>query len=168
MDIDWNILEKWDVLFGIAGGIVLVFSGFRWIAKYLRTSEFASLLSWAIVGSHDEQQLIQTTKSGLKLFFAASVWGIIGAFIALGLVSTFILVETSSGGIVFGIQEGLIQSAIFGAICGALLRAVIWPFWSLLHAKWQKYRESQKEIGSLHIRQKQRVEEELKRNSQED
>ena len=166
MNIDWDILGKWDVMFGISGGIVLVFSGLRWIAKRMGSGRFINLLAWAIVGIDDEHQLIQTTKRILRFVFAAFVWAIIGAFIGFLFVGGFTLFSIAIGVTVSGALEGTIVGAFIGALIGVVIRIIVWPISYWLDSVWAEYRKSKKEQANFFEQQRQRVESQLEQKRQ--
>ncbi|MBE7553594.1 MAG: hypothetical protein HS126_21190 [Anaerolineales bacterium] len=168
MQLDWDSLGKLDVIFGLAGGVVLVFSTLRWIARRLKSSRTPKFLAWAIIGDEDEEALVATLIGLAKLTIAAAIWAIIGAIIGVTLVSIVTLIVMGMGSQVSGTTTAVMQNAILGAIVGAIFRAIIWPIFSFARRNWQKRKESYRARHNDFIKQKQRVESKITRTKSND
>lgn len=168
MQLDWDSLGKLDVIFGIAGGVVLIFSTLRWIARRMRSSRIPKLLAWAIIGDEDEEALVVTLINLAKLTFAVAVWVIIGAIIGVTLVSIVTLIALGMGNQVSGTTNAIMQNAILGAIVGPIFRAIIWPTFSLARSNWQRRKEAYRAKYNDFLKQKQRVESKINRTKNND
>ena len=168
MKLDWDSLGKLDVIFGIAGGVVLMFSTLRWIAQRMKSSRTPKLLAWAIIGDEDEKALVATLIDLAKLTIAAVIWAIIGAIIGVTLVGTVTLIALGMGSQVSGTTSAIVQNAILGAIVGAIFRAIIWPIFSIARRNWQKRKESYRARYNDFLKQKQRIESKINRTKSND
>ena len=150
MQLNWDTLARWDIIFGILGGIVLVFTFFRWLIKNVRSNQFAKLVAWAVTGKSDEKTLVSAMTYVSKLFFAALVWALIGAIIAVVCIGTLSGISLVSGVKPIDTTGAMLQYGIIAAILGAVFRGVVWPISEYL---WKHLRvpEKQKRLKFLSI-----------------
>jgi len=136
MQLDWDTLARWDITFGILGGIVLVFTFLRWLIRNVRSNRFAKLVAWAITGKPDEKTLVSAMSYVGKLIFAALVWALIGAIIAIVCIGFLTGISLAFGVKPSNTTRVMLQYGIMAAILGAIFRGIVWPiseyFWKLL------------------------------------
>jgi len=163
MRLDWDLLGKWDIIFGVLTGMILVFSGVRWIARKTRSTQVATFVAWAIIGQEDEEALISTMSDIVKLLMAGVIWAVIGAVTAVFFMVIVIVVNFAMGVQVMGVASGIVQIAVLGALFGAVVRVLIWPAVTILRKNWQSRRDAYETRREEFSRQKQRIESKIKR-----
>ena len=166
--IDWDLLGKWDVIFGITGGIISVFYGFRWLARHAKSGPFTRFISWSVTGDDNEQKLIQhSSRRLIKLIGASLIWAIMGALIGLTITSALYLLSSAMGGQISGISQALVQYACLGAFIGALFRGVCWPLYMVALSAFRVRAEAQAARRREYDRQKKHVENKINRGRKE-
>jgi hypothetical protein len=127
MQLNWETLARWDIIFGILGGIVLVFTFLRWLIRNVRSNQFAKLIAWAVTGKPNEKTLVSAVTYIGKLIFAALVWALIGAIIAVVGVGILAGISLALGVKSSNTVGAMLQYGVMAAILGAIFRGVIWP-----------------------------------------
>jgi hypothetical protein len=165
--IDWELLGKWDVIFGITGGIISVFYGFRWLARHAKSGPFIRFISWSVTGDENEQTLATTLRRIIKLVGASLIWATIGALIGLTIISALCLLSSAMGSPRNSTSQALVQYACLGAFIGALFRGVIWPLYMVALNASRARAEAQVARRKEYDRQKERVEKKINRGRTE-
>jgi hypothetical protein len=168
MRIDWDALGKIDILFGVVGGVVFVFSVLRWIGQRVKLRPAMKLFVWSVIGDDNEQALLKNLMGFAKLSFAGMVWLVIGAILGATFVITLSLTMLGIGSQVSGTTNAIKQYAILGAVVGALFRMFVWPLFSSIRNYYQKREASYTAKHDDFLKQKQRVESRIKRGRSDD
>lgn len=161
MTMNWELLEKWDVLFGIAGGVILIFTAVQWVARRVARNRIARLLAWAVVGKDDEQALSAKLRLVAQYLFAASVWAVLGGVLGTALMSALIVTDLILGVTVLGIRQGMLEAALFGAVGGAVMRSIVWPSATRAVAILRQHTQKKENLNMAHQVQRKRVESEI-------
>jgi hypothetical protein len=141
MGINWDSLDRWNIILGILGGIALVFSSIRWLVRHARSSKLAQLIAWSVIGEENEKTLVSTFRGLLRLLFAGLVWAFIGAVIGGVILLVTTMIAVGFGGKVSGTTTAVYQYALLGALAGATFRSMIWPIVAVVFSRQQQNAE---------------------------
>jgi hypothetical protein len=131
----WDILAKWDIVFGIVLGVGSVVSGILWVIRNAKTNRVARVIAWAVVGESDKTMLKPFADSAIKSLVSALIWAIIWS-ICFVLVALFrIVTSLAPGSAVLGVTESLKQCAIRGAVLGTVFGVTIAVVRVLVHRR---------------------------------
>lgn len=142
MTINWSLLERWDVICGILGGIVLLVSGIHWLLKWVNTSLLTDTFVWALIGEADKTKLFSTVENIAKWLLALTLWAIIGMVVATTILGFQKVVFNGLG---FGINElgeWWRRLLTIGAIGGAAFRA-LWPGINFVYKRYLQVPEQE-------------------------
>lgn len=132
MELDWGALSRIDTIFGILGGIVVLFSGLRWSMKTIKSSRFHQTFSWAVTGDSNQDVLKVTFVNASKWVFAILLWAIIGSIIGVMVVLLLTGIVIGLGSTVSGVSGGIRDFAIIGASVGVLARIILLPSYKFI------------------------------------
>ncbi len=127
MSFDWDFLGKWDIIFGILGGIILILSGVRWLAKKLGLGRGSGIIAWALTGEDDEMNLSSGLEEIGKWVVAAIVWAAISAIFFAIAIFILSVIGIALGATVFDFWGSIVGWAVVGAFAGIIVRIVLWP-----------------------------------------
>ncbi len=137
MELDWIRLAKLDVIFGILGGVLFVFSGIYWTVRIIGIGRITALIAWALVGEEDEEKLFLTIGYVVKWIVALIIWATIGASVSLILLFFSVMIFNIPGVPASG--ESLGHFVAICATIGAFSR-ICWPLAKRLHSQLQQHR----------------------------